>query len=332
MKTQVTLNGTQYTVVSVMPDLTVPDCFVLPENKVGKAHGERKFYVGEKGSAKQFFGPCRTIKCIALKKDFQIYLNTIKDEYLHPTMKYGGKRNLGSKWEERKAKIDLLDETLEFEAVFQDQISGPRGYLNSKSEIYNLYRELSLPYVSYVSLMKLKASDGHVVFYWRLFVDFNALRVKGVAPLALIYGRRDKVTIDTTGLSKKEKRSASKQAKFRDGLFKEYNGKGCPVTGITTPKLLVASHIKPARFSTDAEEVDPKNGFLLSPLYDRLFDQGLVTFDSDKSVRVSPWLTIEDQRRCKVKTGMVLMELPLDSEREKYLVYHRENVFKGVAD
>ena len=328
MKSHVTLNGVRYSVVSVLPDLTVPDCFVLAENKIGTAHGERKFYVGEKSAMGRFFGPHKSIKCIALKRDFQIYLNTIKDEYFHPTMKYGGKRNLRTKWAERAAKVASLDEIVEFEAKVQDQIAGPRGYLNSKSAYYNLYRELSLPYVSYVSLMRLVSSEGEEVFYWRLFVDFNALRIKGVAPLALIYGKKSKAKIDVPGLSKKEKRSASKQAKFRDGLLKECQF--CPITGIATPKLLVASHIKPARFSTAAEEIDPKNGFILSPLYDRLFDQGLVTFDSDKSVRVSPWLPVEDQLRCKVTTGMIIPGLPLDPDREKYLRYHRENVFKGV--
>ena len=82
MKSYVTLNGVRYSVVSVLSDLTVPDCFVLAENKIGTAHGERKFYVGEKNAMGQFFGPHKSIKCIALKRDFQIYVPSKYGAYI----------------------------------------------------------------------------------------------------------------------------------------------------------------------------------------------------------------------------------------------------------
>jgi hypothetical protein len=66
---------------------------------------------------------------------------------------------------------------------------------------------------------------------------------------------------------------------FRDRLMTHWQGR-CPLTGITDPALLRASHIKPWRYcDTTAERMDVFNGLLLSALWDAAFDKGLVTFD-----------------------------------------------------
>jgi len=36
-----------------------------------------------------------------------------------------------------------------------------------------------------------------------------------------------------------------------------------------------------------------------------------------------------NQKRLGIYTGMKVSKLPLDDEREKYMIYHRENVYKG---
>jgi predicted restriction endonuclease len=92
---------------------------------------------------------------------------------------------------------------------------------------------------------------------------------------------------------------------------------------------LVASHIKPYSVSEDDEAFDPKNGFILSPLYDRLFDQGFISFDERKCMLVSNWISPTNQAKCNIKTGSYIQALPLDDEREKYMEYHRQYVFKG---
>lgn len=68
------------------------------------------------------------------------------------------------------------------------------------------------------------------------------------------------------------------QGVFRKSLFEKYHGH-CIITGISHPKLLVASHIKPWAVSSNKERLSVDNGLLLSATYDRLFDSGLITFD-----------------------------------------------------
>ena len=77
---------------------------------------------------------------------------------------------------------------------------------------------------------------------------------------------------------------------FRQALMAYWGGR-CPLTGITDPALLRASHIVPwAECTTDAERLDVHNGLLLSALWDAAFDAGLVSFADDGAVLVSPTL------------------------------------------
>ncbi len=68
---------------------------------------------------------------------------------------------------------------------------------------------------------------------------------------------------------------------FRAGLMDYWQG-CCPLTGISDPDLLRASHIIPwADCESDAERLDVHNGLLLSALWDAAFDRALVTFDDE---------------------------------------------------
>ena len=67
---------------------------------------------------------------------------------------------------------------------------------------------------------------------------------------------------------------------FRDALM-DYWGGRCPITGITEPALLRASHIVPWADCDDAQRLDVHNGLLLSALWDAAFDRGLVSFADD---------------------------------------------------
>ena len=59
---------------------------------------------------------------------------------------------------------------------------------------------------------------------------------------------------------------------------------------IDFPNLLTASHIKPWIKSDNNEKIDPKNGFIFSPTYDRLFDRGYITFTDKGILKISDWL------------------------------------------
>jgi hypothetical protein len=76
---------------------------------------------------------------------------------------------------------------------------------------------------------------------------------------------------------------------FRDALM-DYWGRRCPLTGITEPALLRASHIVPWADCEDEQRLDVHNGLLLSSLWDAAFDAGLVGFADDGVALASPRL------------------------------------------
>jgi hypothetical protein len=95
---------------------------------------------------------------------------------------------------------------------------------------------------------------------------------------------------------------------FRDALM-DYWGGRCPLTGITEPALLRASHIVPWADCTDAQRLDVHNGLLLSALWDAAFDQGLVSFGDDGKPCVSPSLSEIARRALAIETVTALRGL-----------------------
>lgn len=69
------------------------------------------------------------------------------------------------------------------------------------------------------------------------------------------------------------------QGNFRKEVLKLYPA--CPVTGVSMPQLLIASHIKPWRECNNKERLDPNNGIMLAPHVDALFDKGYISFTKD---------------------------------------------------
>ncbi|WP_114374498.1 HNH endonuclease [Elioraea thermophila] len=113
---------------------------------------------------------------------------------------------------------------------------------------------------------------------------------------------------------------------FREGLMAYWGGR-CPLTGITEPGLLRASHIKPwARCESDAERLDVHNGLLLSALWDAAFDAGLVTFEDDGMPLFAPGLSAEARAALRWSAP-----LRLTAQHREQLAWHRKNVFDVPA-
>lgn len=111
------------------------------------------------------------------------------------------------------------------------------------------------------------------------------------------------------------------QGIFRDKVLLHWTS--CAVTGFSDTSLLVASHIKPWKKSTNSERLDPWNGLLLSPNLDKAFDKGFITFEMDGAIRLSPLLAEAS------KLGiMPSMTIELRPEHETYMAHHRSEEFK----
>lgn len=127
------------------------------------------------------------------------------------------------------------------------------------------------------------------------------------------------------------------QGKFRANV--EAVEPSCRLTGITNPSLLIASHIKPWRLCSSAQErLDGMNGLMLTPDADLLFDRGFISFGDGGDVMVSPRVDREDLRRLGFEQlaweRFGVSEAPavwrtsdFAPPQRGYLAYHRSEVF-----
>lgn len=131
----------------------------------------------------------------------------------------------------------------------------------------------------------------------------------------------------TYGLSETEKEAIIKsrrgQGVYRTNSLKLW--KTCSVTGFTKENVLVASHIKPWKLSTNIERVDHFNSLLLVPTLDKLFDKGYIGFEPSGRILISEKITQRDRERIGLVTDLRLRQIP--DETKDYLGYHCEYRF-----
>jgi len=112
------------------------------------------------------------------------------------------------------------------------------------------------------------------------------------------------------------------QGQFRKKVIDYWNG--CAVTGFGDTRFLVASHIKPWRYSSNRDRLDAFNGLLLLPNLDKAFDLGFVSFKEQGDILISP--EIEEYGTLGLKPSMTIK---LGDRHQEFMAYHRDMVFKG---
>lgn len=120
-----------------------------------------------------------------------------------------------------------------------------------------------------------------------------------------------------------------KQHFFRRAVLSSYRGRCC-MSGLSEPRLLIASHIVP--WSKDkANRLNPSNGLCLSAIHDKAFDKGLITLTDDFKIVVS-----EELKRRK-EAFVIEVMLPLNGRtiepperfapQAEFIAWHRNELF-----
>lgn len=180
------------------------------------------------------------------------------------------------------------------------------------------------------SLFVEKNTRGNNMYSNSLKQYRNFLAVHDALLLDVSY---EKFIDDSKKITKTERESIINarigQGVFRNQLLKKYDGR-CIVTGVDDKRILLASHIRPWSVSSNEQRLSSENGLLLSPLYDRLFDTGLITFSEEGQILCSrelknkniDLLKIDRNRKYDLKISATLLE---------NLKYHQNVVFLGAA-
>jgi predicted restriction endonuclease len=361
---KIKIEGIEYLIIDSIQDFRAEDSFIHRKNKLAqfKGNGESKKHVGtysgEKGekmsnffnysnwglvhydsikkrktfiSAKESGALISESKCFFRKTNFQKYLRDSKTEYFAQEQHYHN--NISKYYDELSLEVDNLGTDQVFFSIYDasDNLSQTqnRGYVRSDDSIWKLWRELILPGISYLSILKLlpiNNKSAEPLFYFRILLDYQFRSF--VHPKSLDTELQQELESEKDLTKKKTHRKGSE--KYRREVI-NYMPQ-CPFTKITDERLLIASHIKPysicIKNNENDQALDYLNGLALSPTYDKLFDQGYITFTDQGELVCGTQLSSYTWEKLSINPNAKNKMRIFPEDRETYLDYHRSNVFQ----
>ena len=356
---KIKIEGQEYYIVDSIQNLRAEDSFIHRKNKLKlfKGSGEARKYIGSyTGNSgeklKSFFEyenwgdskvnnkrtyPIIQENCFFSKSNLLQYLYDARVEYHSQEQVYNN--DISKNFEKNIQKInEIQKDKIEFSIYdvsdFRDNKRGNRGYIRSDSKIWKLWRELILPKISYLSILKLLPIENQSstpIYYFRILLDYQFRSI--VHP---------QLSLSSTEIiSKEKKEKVVKKTISREGASK-YRKQviehmmQCPFTKISDDRLLIASHIKPYNIcmkeDKPREATDYLNGLALSPTYDKLFDQGYITFSDKGELLCGTQLSAYTWEKLNIDPNAKNVMRIYPENREKYLDFHRQNVFQDNVD
>lgn len=352
---KIKVDDIEYYIVNSIQNLRAEDSFIHNRNKLEEfgGKGEARKYIGSynkkngdqiseffeyekwgnvKLGGKRDYPIIQSKNCFFSKNNLLKYLDDAKVEYIKQEQVY--KDDISSLYNKNLEKINALEDNNNFFSIYDvsDLTSSKqsRAYIRSDDEIWKVWRKLVLPKISYLSILKLVSIDDkeqkQPLFYFRILLDYQFRSI--VHPKSL----------DETEVSEEElELPEEKVIKYRQGAIKyrkqvlEHMPQ-CPFTKISDERLLIASHIKPysicIKTNKEDEALDYLNGLSLSPTYDKLFDQGYITFTNDGSLICGTQLSSYTWEKLNIKPNAKNKMRIYPEQREAYLEYHRNHVFQ----
>ncbi len=356
---KIKIDGQEYYIVDSIQNLRAEDSFIYRKNKlkVFKGNGEARKYVGsytgsngkrlgdffeydkwgqgKDSDGKRVYTSIQE-KCFFSKTNLLKYLYDARIEYQQQEQVYHC--DISGFYNDHINKVNELKEDKIFFSIFDvsDLIGNKknysRGYIRSSDNIWNVWRHLVLPKISYLSILKLIPVNNEVqditpLFYFRIFLDYQ---FRSIVHPKLGVSTEEIITKEKTKRITKRIPSREGQQKYRKKVIEHMPQ--CPFTKISDDRLLIASHIKPYKACINEgkinEAIDFHNGLALSPTYDKLFDQGYITFTDDGELVCGTQLTAYTWEKLNINPNAKNVMRIYPENRENYLEYHRKYVFQ----
>jgi hypothetical protein len=302
----------------------IADSFVK-YNKMGRGNGEARLYVGGHSLRDwdDFFGNYK-LKCFFDKKSLLEYLLSVEFEYKNPSQAYINdiKKCWQKYFDELQSFNNLIYFSISRNNDNKDRNVTSRFYIKSKDEIWNYFRSIALPNMSTILIQKILVNN-EIQLWFRLYLnDIGSELDKEIAN-----ERIEQIENDTT-ISETEKENIIKarvgQGYYRKLIVEKY--KQCIISGIDDERILIASHIKPWNSSNNSERINQDNGLLLSPTYDKLFDNGFISFRNSGAIMLSNHFSDDNFRRVHL-TNEDKFDIKITSQMKIFLEFHRDTIF-----
>ncbi|TDF38704.1 HNH endonuclease [Histophilus somni] len=359
------VNGENYIIIDAIQNLRAEDSFIHRKNKLSifTGNGEARKYVGSyvgnsgsrlsdffeyhnRGAAKQVNNkraeyPTIQENCFFSKSNLLKYLYDARVEFHKQEQHYH--TDISEYYNDYlNSIIDLKNEINEFSIYdVSDLVTGNptrrRGYIRSDADIWNIWRALILPKISYLSILKLlpekiQGKEQKPLFYFRVFLDYQFRSIVHPKLTESSSQMTEKLIDENKGAVKRTGRKG--QSEYRRKVL-DYMPQ-CPFTLIKDDVLLKASHIKPYSVciseGKENEALDHLNGLSLTPTYDWLFDQGYITFTDNGELICGTQLSIYTWEKLHINPNAKNKMRIYPEGREKYLDYHRKFVFQDNID
>lgn len=234
----------------------------------------------------------------------------LQADFYHYMVKFGGitKKTSGDYVTRMKflAHDDSLDETLTKEKI--DEILRQEDFKRQERSVYTSKKSLSDFRAGLNKFLAFINSDYHKRIADSIITEIKAVENDNTIKMT----EKDSIVKSRIG-----------QGIFRKGLIEYWHG--CAISQCPLTWMLIASHIKPWRDADNQERLDPFNGLLLLPNYDKLFDLGYISFNSKGKIMYSRLLDKFNRETIGLTNNLHLVKL--EEQHLKYLKYHNDNCF-----
>ena len=234
----------------------------------------------------------------------------LQADFYHYMVKFGGiaKKTSGDYVTRMKflAHDYSLDETLTKEKI--DEILRQEDFKRQDRSVYTSKKSLSDFRAGLNKFLAFINSDYHKRIADSIITEIKAVENDNTIKMT----EKDSIVKSRIG-----------QGIFRKGLIEYWHG--CAISQCPLTWMLIASHIKPWRDADNQERLDPYNGLLLLPNYDKLFDLGYISFNSKGKIMYSRLLDKFDRETIGLTNNLHLVKL--EEQHLKYLKYHNDNCF-----
>ena len=230
----------------------------------------------------------------------------LQADFYHYMVKFGGiaKKTSGDYVTRMKflAHDYSLDETLTKEKI--DEILRQEDFKRQERSVYTSKKSLSDFRAGLNKFLAFINSDYHKRIADSIITEIKAVENDNTIKMT----EKDSIVKSRIG-----------QGIFRKGLIEYWHG--CAISQCPLTWMLIASHIKPWRDADNQERLDPYNGLLLLPNYDKLFDLGYISFNSKGKIMYSRLLDKFDRENIGLTNNLHLVKL--EEQHLKYLKYHK---------
>jgi len=337
--------------------LRTEDSFIFNKNKLALYDGSgevRKYvgsYLGKSGErlsdffeydkwgntkvrGKRTYPIFQQDNCFFSKSNLLKYLYDARIEYQKQEQVYHN--DISLYYNSYLEKVNTLENDKNFFSIYDvsdfpdNKLS--RGYIRSDDEIWNIWRKVVLPKISYLSILKLipineSKESKKTLFYFRILLDYQFRSI--VHPMLI------GTTSEIAEKIREKKQTVKSVARQGADLYRKKvieHIPQCPFTKISDEKLLIASHIKPYKVCMNEnrqdQALDYLNGLALTPTYDKLFDQGFITFKDNGDLVCGTLLSSYTWERLNINPTAKNNLRIYPEDRQEYLEYHRKWVFQ----